>query len=148
MGVGINQLSNGDKNPTACTGRHIPPTVSVETLNRPNHGNWSQVNVLSYTKSMDKSCGREVWISKRFFRPIFTVLVKASEGSQLYFLKYKLGTLTILQVRDWSLITGRGGGYRTGGGGHVKFYPYEKGGEAEKVLAILKGGGGARKVLW
>ena len=29
-------------------------------------------------------------------------------------------------------------------GGHVKFYPYEKGG-AEKVLAILKGG--AEKVL-
>ena len=31
--------------------------------------------------------------------------------------------------RDWSLITGRGGGgYKTGGGGHVKFHPYEKGG--------------------
>ena len=29
-------------------------------------------------------------------------------------------------LRDWSLITG-GGGYKTGGG-HVKFYPYEKGG--------------------
>ena len=27
--------------------------------------------------------------------------------------------------RDWLLITGRGG-YKTGGGGHVKFYPYEK----------------------
>ena len=45
--------------------------------------------------------------------------------------------------RDWSLITGRGG-YKTGGGGHVKFYPYEKGG-AEKVLAMLKGGGGHEK---
>ena len=22
-----------------------------------------------------------------------------------------------------------GGGYKTGGGGHVKFYPYEKGGQ-------------------
>ena len=43
------------------------------------------------------------------------------------------------RVRDWSLITGRGG-YKTGGGGHVKFYPYKKGGGAEKVLAILKGG--------
>ena len=29
-----------------------------------------------------------------------------------------------------------------GGGGHVKFYPYEKVG-AGKVLAMLKGGGGA-----
>ena len=26
------------------------------------------------------------------------------------------------------------------GGGHVKFYPYEKGGGAKKVLAMLKGG--------
>ena len=30
---------------------------------------------------------------------------------------------------DWSLITGRGGGAtKREGGGHVKFYPYEKGG--------------------
>ena len=41
-------------------------------------------------------------------------------------------------LREWSLITGRGG-LQNGRGGHVKFYPYEKGG-AEKVLAILKGG--------
>ena len=46
-------------------------------------------------------------------------------------------------IRDWSLITGMGGGgYKTGGGRHVKFYPYEKGGGgAEKVLAMLKGRG-------
>ena len=36
-------------------------------------------------------------------------------------------TLTTgLNIRDWSLIKGRGGGYKTGGGGHVKFYPCEK----------------------
>ena len=29
---------------------------------------------------------------------------------------------------------------REGGGGHVKFYPCEKGGGAKKVLAMLKGG--------
>ena len=29
----------------------------------------------------------------------------------------------------------------------MKFYPYKKGGGAEKVLAMLKGGGGAHKVL-
>ena len=46
--------------------------------------------------------------------------------------------ITMLFVRDWSLITGRGG-LQNGRGGHVKFYPYEKGG-AEKVLAMLKGG--------
>ena len=39
-------------------------------------------------------------------------------------------------LRDWSLITGRGGGTKQEGG-HVKFYPYEKGG---RVLAMLKGG--------
>ena len=33
-----------------------------------------------------------------------------------------------LTVRDWSLITGRGGYKTGGGGGHVKFYPCEKGG--------------------
>ena len=31
-------------------------------------------------------------------------------------------------VRDWSLIKGRGGATKREGGGHVKFYPYEKGG--------------------
>ena len=51
-----------------------------------------------------------------------------------------------LGLRDWSLITGRGWGYKTrGGGGYVKFYPYEKGEGAEKVLAILKGG---HKKFW
>ena len=38
---------------------------------------------------------------------------------------------------DWSLITR--GGLQNGSGGHMKFYPYEKGG-TEKVLAMLKGG--------
>ena len=33
-----------------------------------------------------------------------------------------------------------GGATKREGGGHVKFYPYEKGEGAEKVLAILKGG--------
>ena len=33
-------------------------------------------------------------------------------------------------IRDRSLITGRGGGgLQDGGGGQVKFYPYEKGGQ-------------------
>ena len=35
-------------------------------------------------------------------------------------------------LRDWSLITGRGG-YETGGG-HRKFYPYEKGGGMEEQV--------------
>ena len=35
-------------------------------------------------------------------------------------------------LRDWSLITGRGGGLQNGRGGHVKFYPYEKGGGGRK----------------
>ena len=40
-------------------------------------------------------------------------------------------------IRDWSLITGRGG-YKTGGGAHEAL-PLRKGG-AKKVLAMLKGG--------
>ena len=45
------------------------------------------------------------------------------------------------QLRDWLLIT-NGEGFKTGGG-QVKFYPYEKGGGVvDKVLAMLKGGGG------
>ena len=50
-------------------------------------------------------------------------------------------------VRDWSLITGRGGGgYKTGVGGACEVLPLQKRGGAEKVLDMLKGGG-ARKVL-
>ena len=45
-------------------------------------------------------------------------------------------------IRDWSLITGRGGGYKTGG---VKFYPYEKGGGGGKSFSHAEGG--AQKVL-
>ena len=39
---------------------------------------------------------------------------------------------------------GGGGATKREGGGHTKFYPYEKGG-AEKVLAVLKGG---HKKFW
>ena len=40
-----------------------------------------------------------------------------------------------LAVRDWSLIKGMGGGYKTETGGerHVKFYPYEKGGGRKNI---------------
>ena len=44
--------------------------------------------------------------------------------------------------RSKGLVTNYGEGGATkrgGGGGHVKFYPYKKGG-AEKVLTTLKGG--------
>ena len=47
-------------------------------------------------------------------------------------------------LRDWSLITGRGGGYKTGGGGACEVLPLRKLG-AEKVLAMLKGG---HKKFW
>ena len=46
-------------------------------------------------------------------------------------------------LRDWSLITGRGGGATKREGGHVKFYPYEKGGRKSFSHAE----GGAQKVL-
>ena len=43
-------------------------------------------------------------------------------------------------IRDWSHITGRGGGglqNGKGGGGHVKFYPYEKGGGGKSFSHVL-----------
>ena len=49
-----------------------------------------------------------------------------------------------LSIRDWSLITGRGG-YKTGAGGHVKFYPNEKGGGGGKSFSYAEGR--AHKVL-
>ena len=45
--------------------------------------------------------------------------------------------ILFINVREWSLITGRGGGYKTGGGGAREVLPLRKGGGAEKVLAIL-----------
>ena len=51
----------------------------------------------------------------------------------------ELQTLSRCTLKEWSLITGRGATKREGG--HVKLYPYEKGGmAAENALAILKGG--------
>ena len=45
----------------------------------------------------------------------------------------------------WGLVTKyREGGGATKSSGQVKFYPYKKGG-AEKVLAMLKGGGGHKR---
>ena len=44
--------------------------------------------------------------------------------------------VNIAQLRDWSLITGRGGGLQNGRGGVVC-----------EVLPLRKGGGGAEKVL-
>ena len=50
-----------------------------------------------------------------------------------------------LLIRDWLLITGRMGGYNTGGGGGGmgSFTPTERG--AKNVLAMLKGG---HKQFW
>ena len=50
---------------------------------------------------------------------------------------------TLPTLRDWSLITGKGG-YKTGGGAR-EVLPLRKGGGAEKVLAMLKGG---HKKFW
>ena len=53
---------------------------------------------------------------------------------------------TFSTIRDWSLITGRGGGLQNGRGGAREVLPLQKGGGAEKVLAMLKGGG--HKKFW
>ena len=46
-------------------------------------------------------------------------------------------------IRNWPLITGRGGGLQNGRGWHVKFYPYEKGGGGK---SFSHAEGGAQKV--
>ena len=46
-------------------------------------------------------------------------------------------------VRDWSLITGRGGGYKTGGGGAREVLPLRKGGGGK---SLSHAEGGAQKV--
>ena len=44
-------------------------------------------------------------------------------------------------IRDWSLITGRGGGgLQHGRGGAVKIYPYEKGGGGGGSFSHAEGG--------
>ena len=53
-----------------------------------------------------------------------------------------------MAFRDWSLITGRGG-YKRGGGGAREVLPLRKGGwGGEIVLAMLKGGGGGHNKFW
>ena len=47
--------------------------------------------------------------------------------------------------RDWSLITGRGGGYKTGGRGAREVLPLRKGGGGGKSFSHAEGG--AHKVL-
>ena len=47
--------------------------------------------------------------------------------------------------RDWSLITGRGGATKREGG-HVKFYPCEKGGGGGRT-SFSHAEGGVQKVL-
>ena len=47
-----------------------------------------------------------------------------------------------LNVRVWSLFTGRGLKNEKVEGGHVKFYPYKKGGGDGKSFSHAKGGGG------
>ena len=51
-------------------------------------------------------------------------------------------------IMDWSLITGRGGGYKMrgrGGGGHAKFTPPKRGG-GRKSFTHAEGGGGTTSV--
>ena len=56
----------------------------------------------------------------------------------------KLSRFAQCNIRDWSLITGRGG-YKMGGGAREVFPLRKGGGGAENVLAILKEG---HKKFW
>ena len=57
-----------------------------------------------------------------------------------------MGTPVCGQLRDWSLITGRGGSYKTGGGGACEVLPLQKGGGGI-FFSHAEGGGGAQQVL-
>ena len=62
-------------------------------------------------------------------------------------ISFGLVYISILHVvRDWSLITGRGG-LQNGRGGHVKFYTYEKGGGGGGGKSFSHAEGGAQQVL-
>ena len=50
---------------------------------------------------------------------------------------------TLWHFGDWSLITGMGGGGQNGRVG-ASIYPYKRGGERKKVLAVLKEMGGTK----
>ena len=54
---------------------------------------------------------------------------------------------TSYNIRDLSLITGRGGATKREGG-QVKFYPYENGSGKSLSFSHAEGGGGAQQVLW
>ena len=90
--------------------------------------------------------------AKRHLAERRPIVLGISPGNPYYYREENLRKLLQFanehsdKVRDWSLIIGRGGGAtKQEGGGHVKFYPYEKGGGRKKVLAMLKGG--AQQVL-
>ena len=50
---------------------------------------------------------------------------------------------SFVESRDWSLITGRGGGLQNGRGWACKFYPYKK----EDAKCFSNAEGGAQEVL-
>ena len=63
---------------------------------------------------------------------------QAFRAPQIKSLIWSPGFDSLLILRDWSLIMGRG--YKTGGGGgHVKFYPNERGG-GEFFFSHAEGG--------
>ena len=51
-----------------------------------------------------------------------------------------VNNLSCLGIAKGLVINYGEGGLQNGRGGHMKFYLYEKGGGAEKALAMLKGG--------
>ena len=63
-----------------------------------------------------------------------------------YYLDILLKYYTYM-IRDWSLITGRGAATKREGGGHVKFYPYEKGAGGGGRKSFSHAEGGTQKVL-
>ena len=55
------------------------------------------------------------------------LMKKHQSVSEVFMVEHDWPSYMHAILRDWSLITGRGG-LQNGRGGHVKFYSYEKGG--------------------
>ena len=77
----------------------------------------------------------------KVFLMLFAVSFRPSFPLIIYHVR-----LVVNHIQTFSTNSGEGG-YKTGEGGHVKFYPYEKGGG--KGFSHSEGGRGrAQQVLW
>ena len=89
----------------------------IKALKRSDHQDLTSAQI---SAEVGGSCPSGTSIPRRISRSVR--IVATDEG--------KINSFTL--IRDWSLFTGRGATKLEGGGGQVKFYPYEKKGGGRK----------------